>query len=84
MSDLYYTKEVERMRERHDGHSWQAQYLCEPQPPLPPGTYCYYCSHGGAAILTTMCGKKDCREEHPSCGNRDCGCIAHMEKMVTI
>lgn len=84
MSDPYYTrKQIERIR-ANGGRSWRAQFLCEPLPPLPSGTYCYYCSHDDDVITTTMCGKRDCREEHPSCGNSDCGCIAHMERTVTV
>lgn len=72
------------VRKAMEEFSWVAQYLCEPPPPLPPGTYCYFCSHADAPYFSDRCGNRACRVDHPSCPERDCGCIAHMAKTVTV
>lgn len=62
---------------------WQAQYLCEPPPPLPPGTYCWYCNHDGRAYMDRMVPKRR-GEDVPCCPEKDCGCTAHMDRTFTV
>lgn len=62
---------------------WEAQFQCEPPPPLPPGTYCWYCAHDGAAYTYRMVPNR-MGESLRCCPDRECGCTAHMERSFTI
>lgn len=85
--------EIRRSYGRRLSHSeWIAQYLCEPPPPLPPGTYCHNCSHDGPAYNDRMVPRRE-GENVPCCPGvrddkgklvKDCGCTAHMVETVTV
>lgn len=62
---------------------WKAQFLCEPLPPLPPGTYCRNCSHSGMAYYDRMVPQRR-GDDVPCCPDPDCGCTAHNVETVTI
>ena len=62
---------------------WRTQYLCEPLPPLPPGTYCRNCAHQELPYEDRLVPRRR-GEPVQCCPRRDCGCTAHMVETFKI
>lgn len=57
--------------------SFVAQYLNEPQPLNPPGVYCGNCGHTNEMYHDRKVPRRE-GEDVPCCGDKHCGCAAHM------
>jgi|SRR6185503_9917434 len=74
-------------RNPHEPYEFRAQYMCEPQRPV-PGTYCRRCGHSDPMYMDRMAAKVrrdgDGRTELPCCGNKHCLCTSHMVETYTV